>query len=32
VWWLLERKQFELHWVLLAAALAGLTTQAIGWS
>jgi chromate transporter len=31
-WWLLERRKLELHWVLLAAGLAGLATQAIAWS
>jgi chromate transporter len=31
VWWLLERRKLELHWVLLAAALAGLAAQAIAW-
>ena len=30
-WWLLEHRKLELHWVLLAAALAGLATQAIAW-
>jgi hypothetical protein len=32
VWWMLERMQFDLHWVLPAAALAGLGAQALGWS
>jgi chromate transporter len=32
VWWMLERMQLELHWVLPAAALAGLGAQALGWS
>ena len=30
VWWLLERRRLELHWVLLAAALAGLAVQVTG--
>ena len=30
VWWTLERTKVELHWVLLAAALAGLAVQALG--
>jgi chromate transporter len=30
VWWTLERTKVELHWVLLAAALAGLALQALG--
>jgi chromate transporter len=32
VWWMLERMKLELHWVLLAAALAGLGAQTVGWS
>jgi len=31
-WWLLERARLDLHWVLALAALAGLATQAPGWS
>jgi chromate transporter len=30
VWWLLGRRSFELHWVLVAAALAGIAVQALG--
>ena len=30
VWWTLERTKVDLHWVLLAAALAGLAVQALG--
>jgi chromate transporter len=30
VWWTLERTKVELHWMLLAAALAGLAAQALG--
>jgi len=30
VWWALERSKLELHWVLVAAALAGLAVQALG--
>jgi chromate transporter len=30
VWWLLGRRSFELHWVLVAAALAGIAAQALG--
>jgi chromate transporter len=30
VWWTLEHTKVELHWVLLAAALAGLAAQALG--
>jgi chromate transporter len=32
VWWLLERTKVELHWALVAAALAGLAVQASGWT
>jgi chromate transporter len=32
VWWMLERIKLELHWVLPAAALAGLGAQALGWN
>jgi len=31
-WWMLERTKLELHWVLLAAALAGLAVQGLGWA
>ena len=32
VWWLLERARLELHWVLVAAALAGLAARSSGWA
>jgi len=32
VWWLLERTRLELHWILVAAALAGLAVQGLGWA
>ncbi len=32
VWWTLERTKLELHWALLAAALAGLAVQGLGWA
>lgn len=32
VWWMLERGKLELHWALLAAALAGLAAQGLGWA
>jgi chromate transporter len=31
-WWLLERRKLDLHWVLIAAALAGLAVQGLGWN
>jgi len=31
-WWLLEHRRFELHWLLVLAALAGLATQYAGWA
>jgi chromate transporter len=30
-WWLLERRRFELHWVLGLAGMAGLAAQYAGW-
>ena len=32
VWWTLERTKLELHWALVAAALAGLAVQGLGWA
>lgn len=32
VWWVLERPKLELHWALVAAALAGLAVQGLGWA
>jgi chromate transporter len=32
VWWVLERTKLELHWALVAAALAGLAVQGLGWA
>jgi chromate transporter len=32
VWWALERTKLELHWVLAAAALAGLGVSRLGWA
>jgi hypothetical protein len=32
VWWTLERTKLELHWALVAAALAGLVVQGLGWA
>jgi chromate transporter len=31
-WWLLDRRQVELHWALPIAALAGLAAQWAGWA
>jgi chromate transporter len=32
VWWTVERTKLELHWALVAAALAGLAVQGLGWA
>ncbi len=32
VWWTLERTKLELHWALVASALAGLAAQGLGWA